>query len=156
MKSSSRVLMWFGAGIAVLVILTVVLALSLGQKNAPLLDPNTPEGTVQRFLLAVQDKDYTTAYNYLVPPPTPEEKGLPAGTFSYFTSSALNTTNSWKADLGKTTLLGTNATVEITLEVFASGGPFGGPIQTRSVIFSLTKTGNEWQITSPTDLYWLY
>ena len=154
MKSSSRLLIGFGIGIAVLVILTVVLALALGQKNAPLLSSDTPEGTVQRFLLAVQEKNFTAAYEYLAPAPPDINK--PPQSFSYFASSALNANNAWKAELGKTTLQGKNASVEIILEVFVSGGPFGNPIRTQNVIFSLTQSGNRWLITSPTDLYWLY
>jgi len=84
-KSSSRLLMGFGIGIIVLVIITVVLALSLGQKNAPLLSADTPEGAVQRFLLAVQSKDYTAAYNYLLLPAAPADtNSSPANVREFF------------------------------------------------------------------------
>jgi hypothetical protein len=149
--------MGFGLGILVLVIITVVLALTLGQSNAPPLAAGTAEGTVQRFLLAVQSKDYLTAYNYLVPPPTPIDLKSPPRSFDYFSSSAQNMpAHTWKANLGKTTIDGDSATVNITLEVFTSGGPFGNPIQTHDVVFFLTKTSGQWLITSPTDLFWLY
>jgi hypothetical protein len=156
-KTSSRLLMGFGIGILVLVIITVALALSLGQGNAPPLSADTPEGTVQRFLLAIQSKDYRTAYNYLVPPPTPADINSAPRSFDYFSSSAQNaSTNTWKANLGKTTLDGDTASVNITLEIFVSGGPFGNPIRSHEVMFFLKKTDAVWLITSPTDLYWLY
>jgi hypothetical protein len=156
-KSSSRLLLGFGIGIAVLVIITVVLALALGQKNAPLMDSDTPEGVVQRFLLAVQSKDYPAAYNYLLPPDTTADDKSPPRTFEWFSSSAQNVSNNtWKASLGKTSINGENASVEITLEVFVSGGPFGNPIRSQNIIFSLKKVGSAWLITSPTDMYWLY
>jgi hypothetical protein len=156
-KSSSRLLMGFGIGITALVLITVALALALGQKNAPLLSSNTPEGVVQRFLLAVQNKDYPDAYAYLLPPAVPADDKSSPRTFEYFSSSVQNiSNNAWKANLGKTSINGENAIVEITLEVFVSGGPFGNPIRSQNVIFSLKKVGSAWLIASPTDMYWLY
>jgi hypothetical protein len=156
-KSSSRLLIGFGLGLAVVVIITVVLALSIGQKNAPPLSADSPEGTVQQFLLAVQSKDYAAAYKYLIPPSTQPDVNTFQGSFEYFSSSAQNVSNNtWKANLGKTSLQGDTASVEIILEVFTSGGPFGNPIRSNTIIFFLKKTGNTWLISSPTDLYWLY
>ena len=58
-------LVWFGIALAALIVVTVVLVLTIGQGTAPLLPENTPEGVVQRFLLAIQDNDYLAAYGYL-------------------------------------------------------------------------------------------
>ncbi len=157
MKSSSRLLIGFGIGTLVLVIITVVLALALGQKNAPLLPDNSPEGTVQRFLLAVQAKDYTLAYTYLAPPTEPPDKFSAPRSFADFSSSTQNLPNNpWKASLGKTSIQGDTATVEVTVEVFVAGGPFGNPIRSQNVNFSLQKVGNVWLIISPANLYWLF
>jgi hypothetical protein len=156
-KRSSRLLMGFGIGILVLVIVTVVLALSLGQKNTQPLAAGTPEGTVQRFLLAIQSREYLTAYSYLVPTPTPSDFKYQPRSIDDFTISAQNISGrSWKATLGKVNQDGNKATVNVSLEVFESGGPFGNPISNHEVVFFLEKTGDAWLISSPIDLYWLY
>jgi hypothetical protein len=160
MKPSSRMLIGFGSTIAVLVIFTIVLVLVLGQSSSPALPESTPQGAVQRYLQAVQDKDYAKAYSYLAPPSTPTPDGIkpyPQQTFEYFVMSAQNTTNvTWKANLGKVTQTGTSANVEIAVDVFRPQGPFGSPINSHNVTFFLQKSGANWLITAPTDLYWIY
>ncbi len=66
MSASTRWLIGIGAGVALLIIASIVIALTRGGQ-APLLAEATPEGVVQRFLLAVQDKDYAKARDYLSP-----------------------------------------------------------------------------------------
>ena len=160
MKPSSRMLIGFGSAILVLIILTVVLVLTIGQGSSASLPENTPQGTVQRYLQAVQDKDYTKAYGYLAPSPTPAPDGVkvpPPETYEFFVMSAQNANSTtWKADLGKVTETGSTASVEVTVEVFRPQGPFGSPVSTHNVTFLLQKSGNNWLITTPTDLYWIY
>lgn len=66
MKSTSS--KWLaGAGLAVLVIIVVsvvVAILNRPQASTPLPE-NTPEGTVQRYLLAIEDGESRQAYDYL-------------------------------------------------------------------------------------------
>ncbi|MBI4313096.1 MAG: hypothetical protein HY681_15165 [Chloroflexi bacterium] len=64
MSASTRWLIGIAAGIALLVILSIAVALARGGE-APLLDEGKPEGIVQRFLLAVEDKEYVKAHGYL-------------------------------------------------------------------------------------------
>lgn len=62
--SSSR---WL-AGIALTVLALVIISITLALVNrrAPALSPeDTPEGTVQRYLIAVQEDDADRAYGYL-------------------------------------------------------------------------------------------
>ncbi|MFC1910191.1 hypothetical protein ACFLXC_02710 [Chloroflexota bacterium] len=158
MKSSSRALIGFGAGILVLIIIAVVLVLTLGQATAPLLPDNTPQGTVQRFMQVIQEKNYVQAYEYLIIPTTIDGKPIPTQTFDMWVRSTEWAANStWKASLGKTTVTGTNnASVEIMVEVFRSSGPFENPVRSNTVTFFLQKHNDKWLITSPTDLYWVY
>ena len=65
MKASSRFLLGFGIFILVIVATAVTIALVGGNEQVKLLPENSPEGTVQRFLMAVKDQDYTKAYGYL-------------------------------------------------------------------------------------------
>jgi len=160
MKSSNRTLIGFGIGIAVLVIITIILAITLGNGNVPQLSENTPEGIVQRFLLAVQEKNYPLAYNYLVPPDSNDPnyiKGGPPFSYDNWVMSAQYTGKStWKANLGKVNLSGATASVDVIIDSFQPNGPFGNPINSHTVTFFLKKIEANWLITSPTDLYWLY
>jgi hypothetical protein len=159
MKTSSRLLIGFGAAIAVLVIVAVVLVLTLGQASSPALPGNTPQGTVQRYLQAVQNKDYTTAYNMLDPAATtnPKFPDGPQQTFDDYVMSAQGASNNtWKATLGTLSDNGTNASVEIEIEVFSPQGPFGNSTYSHNITFVLKKSGDKWIITAPSDLFWLY
>jgi hypothetical protein len=156
MKTSSRALIGFGIGIAVLVIVTIILVLAIGRGNASLLAVDTPEGVVQRYLLAVQEKNFATAYNYLAPY-DPKNVDIPTQTYDNWLSSVQNSGNStWKANLGQVNISGDTANVMVIIEVFRAGGPFGNPVATNNMNFMLKKTGTNWLIISPTDLYWLY
>ncbi len=153
MRSSRRWLLAFGLTIGVLVIVTMALVLttsSLGDE--PLLPENTPEGTVQRFLLAVRDEDYLAADSYLSPTiddkiaydlrrPQPVGSGDGPG---------------WKATLGKSIVRDDEATVDVTVDVFRPRGPFESSVRTHQVTFFLKKEGASWKITSPVNLWWLY
>ena len=158
MKSSQRLLIGFAAGIIALVVITIILVFTLGQSKSPVLAENTPQGTVQRYLQAVQNKDFATAYGYLAPPLTPPDitKGPPQ-TFDFYVNSAQGSSrNTWRASLGKISSSGDTASVEISVEVFAPNGPFGNAIHTNNITFFLKKSGAGWLITAPLDLYWLY
>ena len=160
MRTSSRTLLGFGIGIAVLIIVTIVLVLTLGKGHAPLLSENTPEGVVQRYLLAVQEKNYPAAYAYLVPlDPKNVNSPIhsPIQTYDNWLISAQNNTNTtWKANLGAVNITGESATVIVMIDVFRAGGPFANPVNTNNITFILKQSGSTWLIISPTDLYWLY
>ena len=153
MKSSNRLLLWFGVAIGTLIALSIIMvAVSSHQpKKVP---PNTPQATVQNYLLALTDRDYPKAFGYLSPPP--QENLTYSNWVSQLTSGRPTVDGSWKASLGAITVSGNQATVEIIMSVFSPGGPFSDPIRTNNVTFTLTKTGNTWLITSPTYVYWLY
>lgn len=62
----SRVwLVGVAAFVATLVVAGVVVALVTTRGEADLLPADSPEGTVQRYLIALQDHDYRLAYGYL-------------------------------------------------------------------------------------------
>ncbi len=156
MRTSSRTLLGFGIAIVVLIIVTIVLVLTLGKGQSPLLSENTPEGVVQRYLLAVQEKNYPAAYAYLVPL-DPKNINSPIQTYDNWLVSAQNNTNStWKANLGAVNITGESATVIVMIDVFRAGGPFANPVNTHNITFILKRSGATWLIISPTDLYWLY
>jgi hypothetical protein len=154
MKSSNRFLLGFGIALIVLVAITTTLVL-LNRDNVSMLPENTPEGTVQRFLLAVQDQDFQKAYSYL----QVEEKGIKLTYDDWLQSVSppfQRTSVSWKATLGKTTVSGDTATVEVLINIFQPGGPFENPVRTQTEIYQLKQVNNQWFITTHPWLYWYY
>ena len=65
MNSSRRWLIIFAIVISILVTMTVFLVLLTKGNEVTLLSENTPQGTVQRYLIAVQEENYQEAYGYL-------------------------------------------------------------------------------------------
>ncbi len=153
MRSSRRWLLTFGLAIGVLVIVTVALVLATASRGEePLLPEDTPEGTVQRFLLAVRDEDYLKAESYLSPPIDDKitydlRRNRMAG---------LGEGAGWKATLGKSIVKDDEATVDVTVAVFRPSGPFENSVRTYRVTFFLKKEDASWHITSPVNLWWLY
>ncbi len=155
MNSSRRWLIIFAVVIGALVIAAVSLVLSTRGNKVVLLPEDTPQGIVQRYLVAVQDKDYQQAYNYL----SFATSGKITTYDDWLSSVALPQTSSqtvWEATLGKTMQNGDYATTEITIDIFRPGGIFGRSQSSQQITFQLTKTSNSWLITSPTYIYWIY
>ncbi len=153
MRSSRRWLLTFGLAIGVLVIVTVVLALTMAsQGDEPLLPEDTPEGTVQRFLLAIRNEDYLTAESYLSP--TIDDKI--AYDLRLNRAAELSERAGWKATLGKSVVRDDETTVDVRVDVFRPRGPFENSVSTYRITFFLKKEGASWKITSPVNLWWLY
>ena len=167
MKSSNKMLVGFGIGIGIMLIAAVILVLTVGRSEAQLLPQNSPEGTVQRYLTAIQDKDFKQAYSYISPPVVPTNDGKiapqppnvppPPNSYDMWLNSVQNALrNSWKATLEQATINGDSANVQISVEIFSPGAPFSNPIRNQSVTFMLQRIQGAWLITSPTDLYFIY
>ena len=156
MEASRKPFFIFAGIVSALIIVTTVLVLLNTGNGSTLLPEDSPEGIVQRYLIALQDNDYRTAYEYLSFDDTMrfenyEEwarmvSGYPRG----------SSLPPWKASLGNVTLNGNFATVDVTIETFRPGGPFSDPVRSNQVNFQLTKIENNWLITSPTYVYWIY
>lgn len=153
MKSSSRWLYIFGAAIGALIIAVVAIVLATGSPSEePLLGEDTPEGTVQRFLLAVRDEDYQAAESYLA---TETDDRLD-GDILKSRLSGSGEDSGWKATLGDTIIKGDEASVKVRVDVFRPRGPFENSINTHRVTFFLVREDDAWKITSPVNIWWLY
>lgn len=154
MKSSNRFLLGFGIIITVLVIAAIILVVT-NHDEIDMLPEDTPQGTVQRFLLAVQEHDIQKAYTYL----NIVENDMKL-TYDDWIQSNSNefqaTQTTWKATLGNTVITDDTALVEVLFDVFQSGSPFEDPILTRRYIYQLGRTNDTWFITERPWLYWLY
>jgi len=153
-QSSKRLWFGFGFGIIALVVVAVVLVLTT-RGNVSLLSEETPQGVVQRFLTAVQDKDFPKAYSYL----SLEERGVKITYADWLESvpaQLLSSQSTWRATLSNTIETGDEANVSVTVDIFRPDDPFTDPVRSQMVSFQLSKIGDSWFITSPPDLYWLY
>jgi hypothetical protein len=155
MQTSRRILIGFGAGILVLIIAAVVLVVTTGHRNPPMLASDTPQGTVQRFLMAIQEKDYRAAYDYLLFP-NPTAPKVPTESYdSWLLSARFSSDSTWKASLGSVEISGDTASLNVIIDIFRAEGPLGNPISSQNMTFILKKSGPDWRIISPVDLYWL-
>lgn len=156
MKSSNRLLVTFGIVIGVLVVTGIVLGLTLGGQTASLLPEDTPEGTVQRYILAIKAEDYEKAYGYLSPAALAESTYF--DTYEKWSQrySRYRESRGWKATLGESTVTGDEATVEVTIDVFRPSVPFTDPVYTRRYDFHLDKEGTSWKMTYPIQPLYFY
>lgn len=153
MKSSSRTLLIFGAIIGLLVVVTIILVLTIPQGVSPLLPPDTPEGVVQRYILAIEAGDYLTANSYLSLPAVTDGKTPYPPLLPPVGPTGLS---DHRVTLGKSVISGDQATVEVTVEVFQASGPFANPVRSNQVTFFLKRDGGSWKVTSPMDVWFLY
>ncbi len=153
MKSSKRWLIIFGAAIGLLVIVAIVLVFTMSQQEGtPSLSEDTPGGVVERYILALQDKEYMTAYSYLSPP---ADKEL---TYEKWRESfgRYGGQNEARIRLGESEITGSEATVEVIVDVFRADEPFDNPVSTHRINFFLKQEGNSWKIKSPTYVSWYF
>ncbi len=152
MKSSNRLLIIFGSAIGVLVLVAIILVLAMPAHQPALLPEDTPEGTVQRYFIALQNEDYAKAYSFITQPADPKmTSDIWRGQYNRPVEK-----NVWKVTIGKAKIIGNEATVDVVIDVFRPQGPLSDPINTNNISFSLRKAGTGWTIISPFDLWWLY
>ena len=154
MNSSRRWLFIFAIVIGVLVIATVSLVLLTKGNKVTLLPEDSPQGTVQRYLMAIQEKDYQKAFGYLSFSPT--DKITSFSDWLMMVGPQSSSQSVWRATLGTVTENENNATVEINIDTLHSGGLFGDSQFSQQINFLLIKKGNSWFITSPNYIYWIY
>jgi hypothetical protein len=152
MKSSSRLLIIFGAAIGAMVLVAIILVLVIPAKQSALLPEDTPEGTIQRYFLALQNEDYAKAYSFITQPPD-NKMTYDVWRGQYNRPMEKNV---WKVTIGKAKIIGGDATVDVIIDVFRPQGPLSDPVNTNRINFSLKKAGASWTIISPYDLWWMY
>jgi hypothetical protein len=153
MKSHNRILLIFGIAILAIVVASIALVLTVGQQKPAMLPENTPQGTVQRYLVALQEQDFAVAYSYLSFTDSPDKFG-PRTKDAWVQMAQMTLKNqSWKANLGKVNVNDDSATVDVIVDTFHDTGPLGNSTNSHTVSFGLKKQGASWLITSPTDVY---
>lgn len=152
--NSRRWLIIFAVIIGLLVITAVSLVLLTKEDQITLLPDDTPQGAVQRYLIAMQEQDYREAYDYLSFDPSRKRS------YSEWNPTIDGvyrmTPTTWKATLIKTTQNGDSASVEVSIDKFRPEGPFSGMTRNQLITFELAKIEGKWLITSPTYIFWIY
>ncbi len=152
MKSSNRWLIIFGAIIGVLVIVAVTLVLTM-KKDTTLLPADTPDGVVQRYIIALKNSDYQTAYTYL------SSTAKTAVPFTQWKPAIYYGSNqpTWQATLGKPTITNNTATLDVIIDRFyANNGVLNNSVNSQTITFQLDKESGVWKISQPDYVYFLY
>ena len=155
MNSSRRWLIIFAIVVVALAVATISLVLLTKENEVTLLPEDTPQGVVQRYLIAVQERNYQEAYSYLSLDPSEKIESFDDW-LRMVGEPRIYDEPTWKATLGKITQNGDYATVEITIDTLRPGGPFENPVRSQQIVFQLTRINSQWLITSPTYIYWIY
>ena len=152
MKSSSKWLLGFGSALGILVILAVVLVLTMpGNDEIELFPENTPEGAVQRYVIAIQNRDYEEAYGYLSASAIADEGRY--NSFEEWSRQFLNRSGGdpWRAIIGDAEYSGDKAFVTVTIEILDPEGLFRDPVRMWYYPFTLEQEDDVWKIISPID-----
>lgn len=139
------------AGVAVFVVALavagVVVALVTTRGEADLLPADSPEGVVQRYLLALEDKDYREAYSYLN---ASTKKGCAFEDFAR--QASYQEVRDSHMTLEDTERFDGSAVVTARVTVFEPDVPFGASEYSYERTFDLTLEEGQWRLARPG--YW--
>lgn len=153
MKKADRFLIGIVAGIAVLVVVTLIVAL---RQPSPTYQPEeTPQGVAHNYLLALQQEAYERAFSYL----SPELPGYPADSAAFANTLTQYRWNfrfdeNTAVSVIDATISGEQATVRAAITEFATGGPFGSDISTTNFTLQLRYEAGGWKLWQA-EKYWM-
>ena len=139
--ASGRWLAGITAAVGALVVISLIVALATGSGEAPLLAEDTPEGTVQRYIRALQDADSATAHALLTEDARercPIEDLRRRGRF--------DTGDDVRVRLGATRPAGDDVEVTVHVTRFSASPPFAVSESTSDYRYLLTETAGGWRI----------
>lgn len=149
-STSSRWLAGVALVILVIIVVSVVVGLTKRPREATLLPEGTPEGTVQRYLLAVEQEESRRAYEYLGP--ALQERCE----FQHFRDSTrrINRRGGGTAEDLRVTLEGTqaiNGSVEVQVRItqFRVSAPFDVNEYSHVQHFTLEQLDGTWRFDEP-------
>lgn len=114
--------------------LAVIAGVVVSNRSAPALDPETPEGTVQRFLQLVVDGDQAAASELL------------ASSSDCDAAEFVDYPNSTRIVLDHVTVTGDTAVVRVDVTEGA-GDPFGGSGWTHTERLTLVREDGAWKVS---------
>lgn len=144
---SSKWLVGIAAVVAALIVASVAVALTVGRETAESLPESEPEGIVQRYILAIQDRDYRLAYSYLS-----EELR------QFCTEEHLRMSSRWFAErsgeerialVGTDTLRDGRREVRVRITDVNVSPPFGVNEYSHEQQYLLTQADGQWRLDAP-------
>ncbi|MBI4201087.1 MAG: hypothetical protein HY531_02210 [Chloroflexi bacterium] len=153
MLASSRVLMVIVAVVVSLAVIALVVGLVAGGKERALPE-DSPEGVVQRFLLAMQAGEYKKAYDYL------GSKLRSTCAYDRFLEQRpQGQIEEIQAALSGTRSFDDRVEVKIVVTQFRTSGPFlapfGSPANSFPETYILLREDGQWRFSQiPWPLYW--
>ena len=142
---SNRWLIVIGSVVAILIIVSIVVALYT-QNRLPILGEDTPEGIVQRYLQALERDDLTLAYSYLS---ASAKERKPFQEFSRELSFRSKEVQQRQVTLDKSRVFDNTAEVQVSIREFSPSGPltFQPSENSFQSYFSLQKQDGKWFIS---------
>ena len=138
--------MWLAgiiASAALLIIIAVVINLASDNRTPDLLPIDTPEGVVQRYLLALNEDDSTEAFGYI-------SSSLSTCTLTQFVeTTSYQRQQNFSASLGKTTTTEKATLVTVSITDRSSGDLFGQNNYSYNIIFTLRQEADGWRFSEP-------
>lgn len=132
-----------------LVVGGVAVALVTGRGDVADLPSDSPEGVVQRYLLAIEEEDYREAYNYLSSDVRRECR------YEYFINEVSFTEiRDSRATLEGKRVEDDRALVKARITVFEPGGLFGPSEYSYDRTFHLKLEDRQWRLTSIPEAPW--
>ncbi|MBM3934761.1 MAG: hypothetical protein FJ319_10750 [SAR202 cluster bacterium] len=136
--------MWLiGGGIFVAVLLVASIAIALTQKEEVFAD-GTPERTVQLYLKALEDEDYTEAYGYLG---AELRDGCTVDEFARDGAYARSTLGQNRVTLRDTDMVAGAAVVTLRVAYVSSDGLFGSGQYSSDYVYRLRQESGQWRFT---------
>ena len=143
-SASSRWLAAIASFSAVLIIVSVLIGIFVGNGSGDLLPADSPEGTVQRYLLALTEDDIASAYGY-ISTDLKDECTLE----NFLQNTRYRREQDFTAALSKTTDTGSNTIVTVEITEPNSNSPFGQGRYSFSTSFTVTLEDAVWRISEP-------
>ena len=142
--SSGRWLAGIAATVAALVVISLAVALATGSDEPPLLAEDTPEGTVQRYFVALDAADYEAAYALLA------DEARETCTLQefrrQFSFDRFDGKESSRVRLGSTRPAGDNVEVTVRVTRFYGSPPFNVNESTSTYRYLLSESDEGWRI----------
>ncbi len=140
-SASSRWLTAIALFAAILIIVSVLVSILSDNRKVDFLSINTPEGTVQRYLLALAEDDLSTAYSYASTNLKNE------CTLEHFLDMTKWREESFSASLKNTSELDDRTIVTVEITEPSGSQPFGRGGYSFDTSFTLTLENGEWRIS---------
>jgi hypothetical protein len=143
-SASTKWLAGIIASAALLIIMAVVINMVSDNRDPDLLSIDTPEGIVQRYLLALNEDESAEAFGYF-------SASLSTCTLTQFVEmTSYQRQQNFSASLGKTTTTDKATLVTVSITDRSSGDLFGNNSYSYDVIFTLKQESDGWRFSEPT------